>query len=176
MRTATQSLTLLAEHARSASALLHDAVKECCRSCISQISDLNRQALSDLADAERQFSQSGNFAPISSAFRLTDCVHTAFSASMLLPDDLPYLPPLCEIAACNEQLSKYPLLILNRQKIDYFALHLTANKGRGAQAILLSNYCATEGGRRLLPLALAMEAHRNALENACEQLLCEFGG
>ena len=174
MKKDLQCLSSLAQHSHSAATFLHGAVKECCRSCISQISDLNRQALSDLADAERQLCSSAS-APLFSAYRLTNCVHGAFSAAMLLPDDLPYLPPLCEIAACNEQLAKYALLILKERKIDFYALHLAANKGRGAQAILLSNYCATEGGRRLLPLALAMEAHRNALEGACEQLLCEVG-
>lgn len=174
MKNDLQCLAPLAQHAHAAATCLHDAVKECCRSCISQISDLNRQALSDLADAERCFSPNAS-APLSSAYRLTNCVHGAFSAAMLLPEDLPYLPPLCEIAACNEQLSEYPLLILKNRTVDFYALHFAANKGRGAQAILLSNYCATEGGRRLLPLALAMEAHRNALERACEQLLCEIG-
>ncbi len=174
MKNDLQRLAPLAQHAHTAAICLHDAVKECCRSCISQISDLNRQALSDLADAERYFSPNTS-APLSSAYRLTNCVHGAFSAAMLLPENLPYLPPLCEIAACNEQLSEYPLLILKNRTIDFYALHLAANKGRGAQAILLSNYCATDGGRRLLPLALAMEAHRNALERACEQLLCEIG-
>ena len=167
-------LTQLANHSRDAASVLHDAVKKGCRACISEISDLNRQALYDLADAERRLCAHTS-APLSSAYRLTNCVHGAFSAAMLLPEDLPYLPPLCEIAACNEQLSEYPLLILKERKIDFYSLHLAANKGRGAQAILLSNYCATEGGRRLLPLALAMEAHRNALERACEQLLCEIG-
>lgn len=178
MKTDPHCLTLLAEHAQNAAALLHDAVKGRCRLCISQISDLNREALSDLSDAERQlYGRTAEISPsaISSAYRLTDCVHEAFSAAMLIPDDLPYLPPLCEIAACNEQLAKYPLEILKENRIDFYSLHLAANKGRGAQAILLSNYCSTDGGRRLLPLALAMEAHRNALESACEQLLCEMG-
>lgn len=176
MNPCQQSLFLLADYAHHASAALHDAVKERCRFCVSQISDLNRQALSELSDLERRLiGHSADALPriLTAAYRLTDCVHGAFSAAMLLPESLSHLPPLCEIAACNEQLSEYPLQILNHRKIDFYALHLVANKGRGAQAILLSGCCATDGGRRLLPLALAMEAHRNTLEIACEVLFCK---
>ena len=173
----SRQLMTLAEYAHAAASLFSQATREHCRSCVTQISDLNRQALSELSDAERRFYSrkyafSGN--GLLSAYRLTDCVHRAFSASMLLPEALPYLPPLVEIAACNEQLSEYPIRILNRQKIDFFSLHLVANKGRGAHALLLSNYCATPAGQHLIPLALSIEAHRNALELACEQLLLEI--
>ena len=171
-------LISLAEHASEAATLFYTATQERCRSCVAEISDLNRQTLSELADIERAHHRRDEQAPLCglrSAHRLANCVHSVFSAAMLLPEELPLLPPLCEIAACNKHLATYPRLILEGKRIDFFSMHTAANKGRGAHALLLSNYCSTDGGRRLLPLALATERHRDTLEAACEQLLLELG-
>ena len=168
-------LAALAEHTQNAAAHLAKATEERSRALVAEISDINRQVLSDLADAERHAYRNRGTPPIgmASAYRLANCVHRAFSAAMLLPEDLPFLPPLCEITACHLALAEYPARLLRGAHVDFFSMHLAANKGRGAHAVLLMNYCSTPGGGRLIPLALALEAHRNVLELACEQLLLE---
>ncbi len=160
-------LLALSLGAQNAASLLSDAVCQGCRGCVGEISDLNRQALSDLADAERilatdpQHSLRLSLAIHSAA----DCVARAFSASMLLPAALPSLPPLCETVICNAQLSAYPpRLLTSPAAVRPYDVHLCANKGRGALAILLTNVCGNDNGRHLLPLLLALDAHRNALE------------
>ena len=163
----------LAQHALTAASLLSRATESGCRACVAEISDLNRQVLSELADAERRTYRDPALsrAELAIAHRLANCIHRAFSAAMLLPEGLPHLPPLCEITACNLSLAQYLPRLLQHAHVDFFSLHLAANKGRGAHALLLMNYCSTPGGNHLIPLALALEAHRNALELACEHLL-----
>lgn len=169
-----KTLLSLAEYSENAAELLRAAVCENCRSCVSDISDLNRQTLLELSDAERAYASApadGDTAFLNAAQALTDCVTRAFSAAMLLPDELPILPPLFEIATANAHLAAYPeQIITHDKKLSFYSLHLAANKGRGAHALLITNYLAFGGDRRLFPLALALEAHRNALEHACECL------
>ena len=173
MNHSTKTLSLLAKHSHTSALALQEAVEHPCRLCVSQISEWNRQTLSELSDAERLYS---SLPPterplLAIAYRLADCVHRAFFAAMLLPEELPRLPPLLEVAACNSLLAQHALTQLQSRTADCFSMHLCANKGRGAHAVLLASYCTTEGGRALLPLALALEAHRNALERACEEIL-----
>ena len=160
-------LLALSLGAQNAAALLSDAVCQTCHDCVGEISDLNRQALLDLVDAERilgadpQPSLHLSLAIHSAA----DCVCRAFSASMLLPVSLPSLPPLCDTVICNAQLSAYPPRLLTAPAaVRPYDIHLCANKGRGALAILLTNVCCNDSGRNLLPLILSLDAHRNALE------------
>ena len=160
-------LLALSLGAQSASSLLSDAVCQACCGCVGEISDLNRQALLDLADAERILASDPQHSlRLSLAIHAAaDCVARAFSASMLLPTSLPSLPPLCEAVICNAQLSVYPPRLLTAPAtVRPYDLHLCANKGRGALAILLTNVCNSDSGRHLLPLVLSLDAHRNALE------------
>ena len=163
----------LARTSQAAAALLYDAICNGCRTCAAQISDLNRQASLDLSDAERCApsipEESSRL--LMGVIGLGECVTRAFSAALLLSDRPDPLPPLCDIVACNLQLAEYPERLLSQGTgISPYSLHLAANKGRGAHALLLTNYCHTDGGRRLLPLVLALEAHRNTLEHTCSIL------
>ena len=166
-------LLSLASHSQEAASLLRAAVCNGCRSCVSQISDLNRQALSDLTDAERELlTEGGNPCALSSVHALASCISYAFSAAMLIPQELPHLPPLSEIVSANELLAAYPRQILQAADTPpFYQIHLCANKGRGAHAILVTHYCVSRSDFSLLPLALALENHRNAIEHACGELM-----
>jgi len=168
-----KQLLALASHSQTAASLLRAAVCEDCRSCVSQISDLNRQALSDLADAERALLREPNVEYTMAAVQsLAYCISHAFSAAMLVPPAPPLLPPLAEIVRANELLAAYPgqiLEALDEQAV--YQMHLCANKGRGAHAILITHYCVARGDFSLFPLAQALENHRDALEIACGRLM-----
>ena len=169
----------LARATLAAATLLYDAVCRDCRTCAAQISDLNRQASLDLSDAERRCLSDPDLdrTSMASIIGLGECVSRAFSAALLLPESLSPLPPLCDVVACNLQLSKYPEQLLRGDAmVSPYSVHLAANKGRGAHALLLTNYCATKGGRYLLPLVLALEAHRNTLEHTCSLLMADAAG
>ncbi|MBR3895351.1 MAG: hypothetical protein IKJ35_09455 [Clostridia bacterium] len=168
-----KQLLSLAAQSQKAAVLLRAAVCEDCHSCIPQISDLNRQALSDLAEAERALiSESNQSSALAAVQSLAACISHAFSAALLVPQALPVLPPLAEIVSANELLATYLKQILEcRDSSGFYPLHLCANKGRGAHAILITHYCAARNDFSLLPLALALENHRNALENACGRLM-----
>ncbi len=165
----------LARASQAAATLLYDAICNGCRTCAAQISDLNRQAALDLSDAERRCLSSSEIPSQSmpALIGLGECVARAFSAALLL-HELPHpLPPLCDIVTCNLQLAEYPERLLTRtEEVSPYSLHLIANKGRGAHALLLTNYCNTDGGRRWIPLILALESHRNTLEHTCSLLTC----
>lgn len=163
----------LARASQAAATLLYDAVCNGCRSCASQISDLNRQASLDLSDAERRCLTNPEIAPsrMAAIIGLGECVSRAFSAALLLSEPPAPLPPLCDVVTCNLRLSEYPeQLLLGDTSVSPYSFHLAANKGRGAHALLLTNYCANDGGRYLLPLVLSLEAHRNTLEHTCSLL------
>lgn len=164
----------LARASQAAAMLLSDAVCNGCRSCISQISDLNRQASLDLSDAERRCLQ-GNESDrplLSAILGLGECVARAFSAALLLSEPPAPLPPLCDVVTCNLQLAKFAEEILtDRASVSPYAFHLAANKGRGAHALLLTNYCNRECGGYLLPFILALEKHRDTLEHTCSLLV-----
>ena len=169
-------LLTLAEDVQHAAELLFEAVCNDCQSCISELSDVNRHALFELSEGERRaikHPSSAGALPLAHALRR--CVSLAFSAAVLLPQSHLHLQPLCEIVSSSAQLAAYPLRFLTASKdaspLQPYQLHLAANKGRGAHALLLTNVCSTETGRHLLPLALALEAHRNALEAACERFM-----
>lgn len=174
--TESQSLLLtLAEDVQHAADLLFDAVCNGCQSCISEISDVNRHTLSELSEGERRaMKHKITVDQLCTAHVLSRCVTQAFSAAVLLPQLRLNLQPLCEIVTSSAQLATYPHRFLTASKdtalIQTYPMHLAANKGRGAHALLIANVCSTETGRHLLPLALALEAHRNALEAACEHL------
>ena len=165
----------LARTSQAAASLLFDAICNGCRTCAAQISDLNRQAALDLSDAERRcLSASGTPSPTMPALiGLGACVSRAFSAALLLHELPDPLPPLCDIVACNLQLAEYPeQLLTHAEAVSPYSIHLAANKGRGAHALLLTNYCNTESSRRWIPLFLALESHRNTLEHTCSLLAC----
>lgn len=172
----TKALSLLAEYSRASALALQEAVEHPCRLCVSQISEWNRQTITELSDTERHYTAlpPSERVILGVAYRLADCVHRAFYAAMLLPQELPRLPPLLEVAACNSLLAEHAITQLRGKSADCFSMHLCSNKGRGAHAVLLAGYCTTEGGRALLPLTLAMESHRNALERACEEILMQL--
>lgn len=174
--TESQALLLtLAEDVQHAADLLFDAVCRGCRSCISEISDINRHTLSELSEGERRAMKHRTSPdPLRAAHALSRCVTQAFSAAVLLPQSQITLQPLCEIVASSAQLAAYPhrLLTAPRESLPpTYPMHLAANKGRGAHALLITNVCSTDVGRSLLPLALALEEHRNMLEHACEILV-----
>ena len=173
MKQTNDLLLSQAEYSHTAAELLRRAVIEECRFCVSEISDLNRLAITCLSDLERRLStkEIPERAPLSLAYALAECTHLAFSAAMLLPDSLPHLPPLCDIVTAGEQLAREALKMITNKPSDCFSIHLTAHKARGAHAMLLMHYCAVDGGKRLLPLALALESHRNRLEQVCGLLL-----
>ena len=173
-----QNLILtLARDSYEAATLLRDASTAGCRACIAEISDINRHTLFELVELERQFLTTKDptaTVPLKVAHALRKCVTQAFSAAMLVWDDIPYLPPLVESVTANAQLAAYPVQLLEKGANAFLhttSPHLCANKGRGAHALLLTNVCHTETGGRILPLALALESHRNALESACEVLM-----
>ena len=166
-------LLTLAKYSKTAADLLRAAVCESRRGYVGEISDLNRQAISDLAELERGFltsRQCSRELPVA-AFLLTASINRAFSAATLIPDPIPHLPALAEIVSANASLAAYSVTILETDAApSFYSLHLSANKGRGAHAILVNNYCNVGAGYRLLPAALALESHRNALEYAATYL------
>lgn len=174
--TESQALLLtLAKDVQRAAELLFDAVCNRHEGCISALSDLNRHTLFELSEGERR-ALKHQLPPetIRLAHALSRCVTRAFAAAALLPQTRLQLQPICEIVSSSAQLASYPYLVLTTSKDtskESYSMHLAANKGRGAQALLITNVCSTETGRHLLPLALALEAHVNALEQACEQLI-----
>ena len=156
--------------------LFRRAVCEDCRTCAAQISDLNRQTLSELAEGERAFrvgSTQMSASRLRIAYAIGHTVSKGFAAALLLPGQLPILPALeqevkgiAELAAYLERLS----LPSERDSFPYYSMHLCANRCRGAHALLLTNYCASDSGKWLLPLAAALEAWRGSLELACVSL------
>ncbi len=170
-----QSLLSLASLCKTTAALLRDAVCNKCRDCAAQISDLNRRTLSELADIERQYAEGNSDFDLRLSHALGECVTRAFSAALLLPQDLPYLQPLTEETLCNAQLACFPEQLLTTlsslDRFPFYSLHLCANKGRGAHALLLNNCILASGDGRLLPLAFALESHRNILERTCGLLM-----
>ena len=170
------TLLSLTELCRLTAVHLRDAIcNECC-TCASDVSDLNRAMLSELADIERQAAEgSVSKKDLHAAHALAECVNRAFSVALLLPPDIPHLPPLIEEAVCNAQLASFPeQLLTTLSKLDrfpFYSLHLCANKARGAHAMLINNYASLDSGRWLLPLSHAMEAHRNVLEHTCGLLM-----
>ncbi len=171
-----KTLISLAELCRATAELLRDAVCNECRTCATQISDLNRKMLSELADLERHTAPDRNRPQIiRRAHALGECVNRAFSAALLLPQALPYLPALAEEVTCNAQLALFPEQLLTTlsdfDRFPFYSLHLCANKGRGAHALMINNYISTDSGKWLLPLAAALEDHRNTLEHACGVLM-----
>lgn len=161
----------LAVHSRVAAEHLRDAVGGTCSACASEISDINRTVMSELAEAEHRVltARTGN-AELAVAHAVGETVSRAFCAAMLLPKGLPTLPPLAEEAACNAELALRMEELLTTEQpsvFPFYSLHLCANKGRGAHALMLNNVCNHERGRHLLPFIFALEAHRNSLEYAC---------
>lgn len=161
----------LAVSSRIAAEQLRDAVCGTCPTCASEISDINRTVMSELAEAEHRVltAQTGTDG-LSVAHALGETVSRAFCAAMLLPKGLAYLPPLAEEASCNAELALRMEELLTTEQpsaFPFYSLHLCANKGRGAHALMLNNVCSHERGRHLLPLIFALEAHRNSLEYAC---------
>lgn len=154
---------------------------EDCHACVTEISDLNRRALSELAEGERTLLYQGSIgdkAGLPVAYAVASTVTKGFSASLLLPASLPHLPPLqqevqgiAELASCLVRFSSFS----GEGKLPFYSMHLCANKGRGAHALLLTNYCAGEGGRWLLPLAQALEAWRDSLERVCVETVAMRG-
>lgn len=170
-------LVTLARDSHHAATLLRDATAAGCRTCIADISDINRHALFELVELERRYlttKEPTTIVPLKTAHALRKCITQAFSAAMLIYDDIPFLPPLIESVTANAQLAAYPVQLLEKGATAFLQTtspHLCANKGRGAHALLLTNVCCNEASGKLLPLALSLEAHRNALENACEVLI-----
>ncbi len=175
MNNLQNELLLLAKYTENAACYLRDAVCNDCRRCVALISDINRQALSDLTDAERSFLAGDRNAR--SKIRILQLfaasVSKAFSASMLLPSwPIPNLPPLAESVEAAVGLASFAKLFLTSpNQCDLYSRHLWANKGRGSHALLITNYCSTDAGLHTLPLALALEAHRHSLERLCDELL-----
>ena len=170
-------LLTLARDCRLCCELLCNAICRECPSCVGNISDLNRHALFELSEAERRFLQGKeqDCDVLHAAHALVNCVTHAFSASMLLSltTGTPVLPPLLEIAKSHTQLAVgiEQLLSHNPASIRPHSFHQYANKSRDANALLLTNYCSTESGRNLLPLALALASHLHHLEHACHILI-----
>ena len=165
----------LARASQNAASLLYDAICNGCRTCAAQISDLNRQAALDLSDAERRFLSSSKMpsATMPALIGLGECVFRAFSVALLLHELPDPLPPLCDIVACNLQLAEYAeRLLTHAEAVSPYSFHLSANKGRGAHALLLTNYCNTDYSRRWIPLFFSLESHRNTLEHTCSLLTC----
>lgn len=175
MNKSHNELLLLAKHNTDAASYLRDAICSDCRRCAALISDVNRQAISDLTDAERNFLSGDRRDPsqLHILHLFVDSVSKAFSAAMLLPSyPLPHLPPLAEAAEAALDLAEFAERLLTvPDRCDIYSRHLFANKGRGAHALLITHYCATDAGLHTLPLALALEAHRHSLERLCDALL-----
>lgn len=161
--------------------LFYRAAWEDCHACVAEISDLNRRALSELAEGERTLLHRGapaDKAGLPVAYAVASTVTKGFSASLLLPASLPHLPPLqqeaqgiAELASCLVRFSSSS----GEGKLPFYSMHLCANKGRGAHALLLTNYCTGDGGRWLIPLALALEAWRDSLERVCVETVAALG-
>ena len=170
-------LFAILRYSTAAATLLCDAVCHDCRSCVSEISDLNRQALSDLTDAERSKAKGsfdGKILVLQTLQAVTACVSRAFEAAMLLPspEELPHLPPLADIVTANLSLAAFAEAWGTSPKTPPpYQRHLHANQSRGAYALLITNYCSTDHGTRLFPLAQALANHRYALEETCNLLI-----
>ena len=170
-------LFTLLRYSTAAATLLCDAVCHDCSSCISEISDLNRQALSDLTDAERSQAMNcfdGSAVDLQLLQAVTACVSRAFEAAMLLPspEELPHLPPLADIVTANRSLAAFAEAWGTSPKTPPpYQRHLHANQSRGAYALLITNYCSTDRGARLFPLAQALANHRYTLEESCNLLV-----
>ena len=152
--------------------LFRRAAWEDCHACVAQISDLNRRALSELAEGERSILYHGDPADkagLATAYTVASTVTKGFSASLLLPPSLPNLPPLQQEVQGIAELASYLARFSSAGggKLPFYSMHLCANKGRGAHALLLTNYCTGESGRWLIPLAFTLEAWRDCLELAC---------
>jgi len=176
MQNTSSSLLSLSMLSNTAAALLRDAVCDDCSSCVSEISDLNRQMLSELTDLEQSLlgAPNANSAALFAAHAIGSCIGTAFSASLLLSaqSGMPRLSPLCEIVCANAQLAECLTQLASKDTVfKLYERHLYANKSLGAQALLLSHFCNTERGSLLLPLSLALEQHRRALGEACNALI-----
>ncbi len=173
-------LSSLAHASALAAELLSDAICNSCTSCVSEISDLNRRATSELAEAEHAMIEERECARLFlAATALAGSVTKVFSASMLLPKHLPTLLALQEEAEGNAVLAQELLHLCQAgfdKNFSFYSFHLCANKARGAHALLLTNYCRAESGYPLFPLALAMEAHRDSLENAAVALGAYYCG
>ncbi len=170
----TQSLLLsLARDSRRAAELLSDAVCRGCRTCIAEISDLNRHTLFELAEAERRALRGESLeGGLHIAHLLGGCVSRAFSAALLFSQELPKPAPLCEIVSCHSELAVCAEKLLSDSTPPYpYSIHLCANKARGAHALLLTNCTTHENLPQILPFAMALEAHRNALTCVCEALM-----
>ena len=171
-----RSLLTLATYAEHSAHLLCEAITGNCHTCIAEVSDLNRQAIAELAETERRLRSTATCIGariLRSAYALADCTHRAFDAALLLTGEHPQRARLEEIALCNRALAEYPRRLLEGENVDFFALHLCANKARGAHALLLSGGFASS--HTLLPLLLALQAHRDQLENAFGTIPCEAG-
>ncbi len=171
-----KTLLSLASLCLSSAELLHDTVCNNCISCATQISDLNRNMLSELSDLERKCCElPSRTSTLRAAHALGECVTATFSAALLLPQTLPHIPPLEEEVTCIVQLAKFPEQLLTTlsgfDRFPFYSLHLCANKGRGAHALLLNNFIASDPTKALLPSAIALEALRNTLEHACGVLM-----
>ena len=98
----------------------------------------------------------------------------AFEAAMLLPspEELPHLPPLADIVTANRSLAAFAEAWGTSPKTPPpYQRHLHANQSRGAYALLITNYCSTDRGARLFPLAQALANHRYTLEESCNLLI-----
>ncbi len=171
-----KTLLSLASLCHESAALLRDTVCKHCVSCATQISDLNRKMLSELSDLERKCAElPSRTATLRIAHALGECVTASFSAALLLSPELPHIPPLEEEIVCIAQLARFPEQLLTTlsgfDRFPFYSLHLCANKGRGAHALLLNNFIASDPAKALLPAAIALEALRNTLEHACGVLM-----
>ena len=166
-------LKTLARDGRACAELLRDAVCDGCRTCVSEISDINRRALLELSEYERLvLMKKEPSVALGGVQALCECISLAFSAAMLIGEGLPYLPPLASAVTTNASLAAYPEQILEDPRaVRPFSWHACANKGRGEQALLLTNFCSAETGARLYPLVFSLETHRNALERTCGVLV-----
>lgn len=176
MQNTSTSLLSLSKLSNMAADRLRDAVCDHCPSCVSEISDLNRQMLSELTDLEQSLLGTVNInsSALFAAHAIGNSIGTAFSASLLLSvqNGMPNLHPLCEIVCANAQLAECVVQLASKNAVfKLYERHLYANKSLGAQALLLSHFCNTERGSLLLPLSLALEQHRRALNEACNALI-----
>lgn len=178
MTDSTAILSSLIALSKEAAQLLSDAICDGCTLCVSQISDLNRQALSELSEGERLILKHGEDpALLLGASAVAKTVTAVFSAAMLLPDRIPRLLPLEEMVQSNAELARRLSALCppaDVRAFPFYSFHLCANKGRGAQGLLLKNCCMKEAGKWIFPLAYALQSHRLSLEDACTALAICF--
>ncbi len=165
-------LSLLAKDSRRAAELLQAAICRDCKSCVSELSDLVRHTLFELSEEERFGMENRKTAHFSALHALSGAVTRAFSAAVLIPEELAASAPLCEIASAHVELAEYAEALLSGAppRLPH-TLHRAANRARGAHALLLTNCTALSHTPSLLALALALEAHRAALEEAAFALM-----